>query len=510
MPWQLTLDVTTDKIKVDPLFGAGPNRFGTQFLLNKPLILNPSNYWNAEFNNGFGYLSSFVATQGIVGSILWIIFFVFFFILGIRGLSRVKDELARFSIVSSFFTSAFLWITLFVFNPSQPIIFLAFISTGLLIASLGSEGLLSAKEYNLVENIKCRRITNAISIVIVILLVLWTMVYIKKFVALTYFQNGLNTINISGNNGVATAESNFKKALLWDKSDVYYQVISGIDIMKVNAIIQQLQADSQKDPKNVNQDLVKQVNILIGEAASSTANAIKIDPTNYYNYTSSAKVAELETSLQITGAYENAKAAYTSALMYNPYSPALYLSLAQLEASSNKLDEAQKYIGTALQLKQNYTEAIFLLSQIQVNQGKLKEAITSAQVLTQINPDNSMLFFQLGFLYYNDKNYDAAATALQQAVDLNNQYANARYFLGLSLARLNKTPEAITQFEEIAKTNPDNQEVAAILANLRAGKTPFTDAKSPEDSKPEKRSTLPVKEKVTNTTSTLKTKTSTK
>ena len=196
--------------------------------------------------------------------------------------------------------------------------------------------------------------------------------------------------------------------------------------------------------------------------------------------------------------------AYNGAAKFNPYDPSIYLSVARLEASQNKMDEAQKYIGAALQLKQNYTEAIFFLSQIQVNQGKIKDAIVSTQVTTQINPNNPQLFFQLGFLYYNDKDYQNAATALQKAVDLSSQYSNARYFLGLSLVRLNKNTEAVAQFEEIAKSNPDNKEVEGILANLKAGKSPFTDVKPPVDSKPEKRAALPIKEKTTTTTSKTK------
>ena len=91
-----------------------------------------------------------------------------------------------------------------------------------------------------------------------------------------------------------------------------------------------------------------------------------------------------------------------------------------------------------------------------------------------------------------------------KAVELNDQYANAHYFLGLAYARLGKNAEAIAQFETIAKTNPENQEVSLILTNLKAGKSVFTDAKAPIDSKPEKRSTLPIKEKNTVKTSTKK------
>jgi hypothetical protein len=74
-------------------------------------------------------------------------------------------------------------------------------------------------------------------------------------------------------------------------------------------------------------------------------------------------------------------------------------------------------------------------------------------------------------------------------------YANAKYFLGLSAARLNDMSAAIAQFSDLAGNNPDNQEVALILANLRAGRSIFSEAKPPVTTPPEKRSNLPLKEK---------------
>jgi tetratricopeptide (TPR) repeat protein len=506
LPWQLTLDVTADTIKERPLFGAGPNRFGTEFLLHKPAVLNPSIFWGVEFGTGFGFLPSMMVTHGIVGTILWVLFLVFFFILGIRGLKGAKETFSKFSIVSSFLVSAFLWVMFILYSPSHALLFFAFVMTGLFLGVLASEGMLPTKEYQISGASNSNKIVTPVIVIVLILVIVWTLIYVKKIVALAYFQGGVSALSVSSNQDIDGADKYFKSALSWDNSDIYHQVISGIKVMKTTPIIQVLQEQSKKDPKSIDQGLVQQLTVLISEAASSSASAIKADPTNYYNYVAEAKVFELASSLQMDGAYERARESYANALKYNPLNPSIYLSLAQLEVSKNKMDEAQQFIGNALQLKQNYTEAIFLLSQIQVSQNRIKDAIISAQVLTQINPQNPLLFFQLGFLYYNDKNYEGATQSLGKAVELNSQYANARYFLGLSLARLGKNKEAIAEFEEIAKTNNDNEEVVSILANLKAGKSPFTDAKDPTSTTPEKRSTLPVKEKTANPPATSKIK----
>ena len=84
---------------------------------------------------------------------------------------------------------------------------------------------------------------------------------------------------------------------------------------------------------------------------------------------------------------------------------------------------------------------------------------------------------------------------MSQAIKIQPDYANAKYFLGLSLVRIGNLAGAVSQFEDLAKTNPDNQEVSLILTNLKAGKPIFNDAKPPVTTAPEKRSKLPIKER---------------
>ena len=480
LPWQLSVDIIGGTVKEHPLFGSGPNRFLQQYLKNKPAVVNPTQFWNLEFGNAFGLIPTFFVTQGLVGGVLWIIFIVIFAISGARALKKVSDPFSLFFIASSFFSALFLWIVSLVYVPSHSIIFLIFILTGLFLASFATE------RYGDIN----KKIAIVPLIIIIAVCVVWLFVYTNKTVALGYFQSGINSLNLPNNQGLDEAKKDFEEALSWSKNDIYYQALSETNILKIRSLVQTSQVQAGKAP---DAEVVSSISSLIDEAIGYTRSAIAIDPANYYNYVAEARISEVALSLGVPSAYENIKTAYGNAIAYNPYNPSLYLSLARVEASQNKLTEAQGFIGQALQLKQNYTEAIFLLSQIQVTQGKIKDAITSVEVATGINPTNPLLFFQLGLLHYNDKNYTKAVDVLNQAIRLDNSYANARYFLGLSYARLGKTADAIIQFENLAETNPDNAEVALILSNLKSGKSAFADATPPIDNKPEARKTLPIK-----------------
>ncbi len=234
---------------------------------------------------------------------------------------------------------------------------------------------------------------------------------------------------------------------------------------------------------------------ILGAAIEYGKGAIAQESGSYENWLALGRVYEAVVPLKIAGAYEGARAAYEEALKRNPRSPAIFLTIARLEAAKGDGVRAREFIGKSLQAKSNYTEAIFFLSQLEVQEGNIPAAIQSVEATVILAPNDSVLRFQLGLLKYNEKDFRGATDAFERAVALNQNYANARYFLGLSYDKLNRERDAIAQFEVLVKTNPDNKEVALILGNLKAGRAAFANAVPPVDEKPEKRSTLPVKEK---------------
>ncbi len=196
--------------------------------------------------------------------------------------------------------------------------------------------------------------------------------------------------------------------------------------------------------------------------------------------------------LNVQGAYESAGLAYQEALRRNPKNPAILMLFARLAVNHNDLKAAEAYALQAIQAKSNYLDAYFLLSQIEVATENIQGAINSVTAASVIDPTNPAIFFQLGLLKYNIKDYTGAIKDLEKAVTMTPDYANAKYFLGLSYEVTKQHDKAILQFQDLAKTNPDSKEVKVILENLLAGKPIFTNA---EEKQPEKAKTLPVKEK---------------
>jgi tetratricopeptide (TPR) repeat protein len=502
LPWQMTLDITSKTIIESPILGSGPNRFAGQYLKYKPFNdVNPTNLWSAEFNSGFGLIPTYVVTQGILGLIVWILFLTSFIRTGYSSLIEKSNGQSKYFTTSAFFSSVFLWLVCLVYVPSHVVLLLTFVMSGVFVASLVNSGHLKLVNIHDNNGKFVRRVLSTGISIFLLLLVVWVVLFGMKIVGLSYFHRGVKILDTkdsaTGLIDIDKAKASFEKAVMLDKSDSYYQALSEVNIIGISSLSRQLQSNSSNGNSKDNEAILKQISDLVTQAVDYSRKAIAIDSTDHYNYLAEARISEVALSLKVENAYENAKSAYASALKYNPYDPSIYLSLARLEVSQNKLDEAQRNIGVSLQLKPNYIDPIFLLSQIQVNQGQTKEAITSVQYAIKISPANPLLHFQLGLLQYNDKNYQLAIDSLTQALKLDGNYANAQYFLGLSYARLNKMAEAIDQFESLVVSNPDNAEVNLILSNLRKGRSPFNDAPAPIDSKPEKRTTLPIKEKST-------------
>ena len=174
--------------------------------------------------------------------------------------------------------------------------------------------------------------------------------------------------------------------------------------------------------------------------------------------------------------YDNALVAYQKALNYNPQNPYTYLQLAKLDTAQKDAVKAKGDLAKAFDLKRDYTDAYLFLAQLQMNEGDVKAATDSLVNATISSPNDYGIFFQLGSLRYENKDYKNAIDSFEKAVILNNYYSNAKYFLGLSYYQVGRTADAIAQFNDLQKLNPDSQEVLTILNNLKNGKAPIPKA----------------------------------
>lgn len=482
-----TVEIAKNTLRDKPLFGSGPNTFVTQWSAYKPSDIVGTIFWDTDFSNGIGLIPTLAVTTGVIGLLSWLVFFGFFVYVGFKSMfAKLNDESDKYSIVASFFSALFLWVASFIYVPGAPVLVLAFFITGVFFASIYSAGIVELRNKQFNSSPKLGFASSLIMVASLVAVLSLGYGLYKNSISLWYFQKSSYALNTSKDSKMA--EDYMLKAILAVPNDVYYRSLSEIEIYKLNELLSQ-------DLSKVNkEDLQKQFNDGLSNAIKAAISAKDKNPNNYQNWVSLGKVYDAVSNpqLNITGAYESAQLAYAEAFKRNPKNPGILMLAARMAANRNDLAAADSYARQATQIKSNYLDAYFLLSQIEVATKNINGAIQSVTAASIIDPTNPAVFFQLGLLKYNIADFNGAIVALEKARDLTPNYANAKFFLGLSYEVTKQHEKAIKEFEDLKVSNPDSKEVDVILSNLKEGKPIFTDAST---AKPEKGKELPLKEK---------------
>jgi superkiller protein 3 len=87
------------------------------------------------------------------------------------------------------------------------------------------------------------------------------------------------------------------------------------------------------------------------------------------------------------------------------------------------------------------------------------EAITAYKKAIEINPQYTNAHYYLGIAYYYGKKmYDEAITAYKKAIEINPQYTNAHYYLGIAYRKKGMNDEAIGAYEKAIELSPQYTE----------------------------------------------------
>src|SRR3989344_766118 len=471
--WQTTIDIAKQSLKSDIVLGTGPNTFLYDWLKFKPAAINDTIFWNARFSSGFGYLPSMMATTGILGIAALIFFLAIFLSYGRKVFSYKKEDAPT---IVSFLGAAYLWTFVVLYSPGLLVFAMAFIMTGVFLASLINSGKIGAAEISLSglpADGRGKTKTGTVSS---------AYFYTRKFLALNNYSRALSLFETSGD--IDKTGKKLMKAVGIDKQDEYYRALSELGLISLSQIVSSKEIPADKAATLFRDNL----SVTIAYARE----AARLNPADPVNWMQLGRGYESVAMFKVEKADEAALSSYAEASKVSPLDPSPFIASARVAMQTNKAGEARKYLQSALGIKPDFADALFMLSQVEVQAGNLKEAILRTEQTAAVSPNNFGIFFQLGLLQYQDNNFNAARYAFERTVGLNGDYANARYFLGLIYDKQGLEEKAIEQFELIQKTNPDNDEVKKILSNLKNSRSALAGIAPPA---PEKREEPPVSEK---------------
>ena len=505
----------------ETILGSGPGTFGLNWSRYRSSAINQTQFWNIRFNQGFSWLTTLLSTVGVAGILVFILFLgmtIFLFTKTIVFLPAAETEIAV-ALFSGFATS----VAAAVFYPVNfTLALLLFLSVGLLSSLLASDQTgkkgeaeeagkkpfwqrwLTVEGRELVFESQWATFLSSLSAVFFVSLSIGAVYYeVGKFREGLWQQSGARNFAVGSMDAALSA---FERAVqLQPKNFKNYQSLVQLRTEKARNLIQRAAGG-----ENIQQEF--QANAVA--AIQNSQAALGLMPYEPALWRTQGALYEVMIPF-INGSERFAFDSYKRATELDPVNPALWVDWGRaglafadklslfanqasgnereefLKARTNTLQEVATVFRKAAEVKGDFAPAHFLLSQTAIRLGDLRSAIRATENAKITAPFDVGVAFQLGLLYYQAGDLARAQTELERAISLNENYSNARYFLGLVHDRKGERLKAIEQFVRIAALNPDNQEVKNILENLRSGRGALENIVPPAEP-PAQRSVPPV------------------
>lgn len=513
-------------LREHPLFGVGPGNFASAFNRFRDADFYNKQFpelWAVRFHHGLSLLATIPATVGVVGLLAFLAFIALLLVAIGRAFLKAPESNP---FVWAYGTSAcFVALMWFIYGGNFTGAFLLFFCLGVLGATL-PETPIAAGEAGAdpgwrgawwrvgrrVIAVDTPPLHFAVALAVafggaVSLVAIWGMV--TQYAAEVYFFHAVRAANVSGN--MDSAKVFLDRAASLNPTDSsYYQGRAQVGIVAVLRLVQRAAQSSGEDFKN-------RFGSEFGQALAAGQRATVLAPDNPHNW---FVLGELQENVIpfVDGAADAAAGAYAEAHALDPANPVYPFAIgrarlteadflnfeisgtasgdarSKLEAERKAIVRtAEEALAAAADLKPDYAQAHFLLAQIAIRENNLAEAIKRTVDTLRLAPNDVGVAFQLGVLSYTAGDFDGAKDAFNRAIALNDNYSNARYFLGLIWDRQGDRDAALSQFQKIFALNPDNEEVKKIIANLEKGKRAL-DGIVPPAPAPERRREAPVKE----------------
>lgn len=453
---QATIDVARLVYEDGAMLGVGPNRFADAWRLYKNVSINDTLFWDTNFSNGSSFVSTIFVTLGILGGLLFVVFSIWFVYLGYKMLLRSKQQDPYWYYFGSvsFALALFVWVVSYIYVPGAAILLLGALFTGMSFVAAGSLLPDMTRKIPLVVN--RRRGFFLMAVVIIVFSFASSLVFSvgKQYIAqANYAKAG---VNLSGEEYEEAVLSSYN--LFAD--DKFMNALAQAKLKKLNSTLA-ISEPTEEDEKHF-LEIAQQTKLFAEEAVKKD----ETDPSNYM------PLAGLYSILAIAGVPEAQDRAYSALAMsqsLDPINPAYRFIAAQIAANLGDMQLAREDIKAALDLKPDFSQALFLLAQLDINEGNVEGAIESTRSIIKLEQKNQTRYLQLGMLLSADKRYEEAKEAFLTAIEIDPNYANARYLLALVFVELGEYQSALDQLYLVEETNSDNENLKVLISQIESG-----------------------------------------
>lgn len=425
----------------DGVFGIGAGNFSRAWQLYRPQSVISSQYFGYDFNQGSDTMGTLFVTIGILGLLAFLaltLSALYSTFISYRQSERGSNE----HFVLGFLAVVLLYIMLVAWTIP--------LSYAMLVVWMVVSGLGLAKA-RLSEYHPSKKLA-ILMVPLAVVLAVNAYVTVQKAQAFTVF------VQAQSKTEIGEAMPLFAKATSLYRFDGFYRAQVEYGIQANRAVVSNA---------SLSQDQIKEAYLLNASTTIDAGlSAVDANRNNYQNYVSLGRAYELLIPFNKDEGYPRAKQAYEQATKLYPENPYLYVMLARLEASVGSKEGVRTQLTEALKKKQNFADALYLMSQLEASEEKVEEALAYAIEAVKNAPNDPLTYIQAGLLYYGKKDYQNAVNALNTALEKDPNNANIAYFLALSLRDGGRPDLAKTIGDELLKRNPENEDLKTFVKSL--------------------------------------------
>ncbi len=429
MTWSAAFELAARATPTQKIFGYGWGRLADAWREHRPVPtpISPDGFFT-DVDRGPGWLATWTLETGALGLGAWLFFSVCGFIVygrifydWWRRQSPTGEPPDFFPVVSV--AGASMSLLIFWFWPLGFVgAFYAVIILSLPVAGIGANRMFLRRSIVLRElNPGFRIWFYVLGIAAALLLAIVLFYLVIGSVARAYAERAERFLVLNPDSILSLDLAN--TAVYWRAhDDDYWRVVTAARLQQFNTALRSKLTTTDDKLASLTKDLL-----------AVAAKAVELNPADARNWFSQGYVFEFLAMAGLPGAWPQAAEAYRKAAGLDPYQPLRNLAAARaLVEAGDKTDGPDFYLGRFL----------------------------------SASAEEPSAWFQAGYIFYNVENWERAAALFEQALVLDQNYADARYLLALSEERLGLTERALANLRLVAAANPEHPAVAEALSRL--------------------------------------------
>lgn len=160
--------------------------------------------------------------------------------------------------------------------------------------------------------------------------------------------------------------------------------------------------------------------------------------------------------------YVEAVESYKKIVEESPDTYIVYKNIGNCYFQMEKYDQAEEYYKKVLEKDPKNQEAMLLIGNCYANRGDEKKALEWYKKIEFEKIDDPMVLFNIGSNFHTQSKFEEALKYYKKAVEIQKNFLDAIYQLGLTYLTLGNSQDAIETFDNYLKYDQDSERASQV------------------------------------------------